>query len=42
MFTFYVFFEYITDVSLVSVPRTQLQSSVISPCWTGKVGGEDC
>ena len=39
-FTFYVFFEYIADVSLISVCRAQLHTIMISPCWAQRVGGE--
>ena len=39
-FTFYVIFEYIANVSLVSVCRAQLHAIMISPCWTRRVGGE--
>ena len=39
-FTFYVFFEYIADVSLISVCRAQLHTIVISPCWARRVVGE--
>ena len=38
-FTF-VFFEYIADVSLMSVCRAQLHTIMISPCWARRVGGE--
>ena len=33
MFTFYVFFEYIADVSLILMCRAQLHTIMISPCW---------
>ena len=32
-FTFYVFFEYIANVSLISVCRAQLHTIMISPYW---------
>ena len=37
-FTFCVFFEYIANVSLISVCRTQLHTIMISPCWTRMEG----
>ena len=39
-FTFYVFFEYIANVSLISVCRAQLHTIMISPYWARRVGGE--
>ena len=38
-FTFVVF-EYIANVSLISVCRAQLHTIMISPCWARRVGGE--
>ena len=38
-FTFVVF-EYIVNVSLISVCRAQLHTIMISPCWARRVGGE--
>ena len=38
MFTFYVFFEFIADVSLLSVSRAQLHTIMISPYWAQWVG----
>ena len=38
-FTFYVFFEYIANVSLISVCRAQCHTIMISPCWAQRVGG---
>ena len=32
-FTFYVFFEYIANVSLILVCRAQLHTIMVSPCW---------
>ena len=39
-FTFYVFFEYIANVSLISVCRAQLHTIIISPYCARRVGGE--
>ena len=36
----HVFFDYITNVSLISVCRAQLYNIVISPCWAGRLGRE--
>ena len=38
-FTF-VFFEYIANVSLISVCRAQPHTIVISPCWARRMGGK--
>ena len=38
-FTFVVF-EYIANVSLISVCRAELHTIMISPCWARRVGGE--
>ena len=35
-----MFFEYIADVSLISVCRPQLHTIMVSPCWARRVGGE--
>ena len=35
-----MFFEYITNVYLVSVCRAQLKALVISGCWAQRVGKE--
>ena len=36
----FVFFEYVANVSLMSVCRAQLHTIMMSPCWALGVGGE--